>query len=247
MKYRLLVAIAGSACIAQPLATAQARLDYQERPHAFEGIKPRPVSGFDIEVLSATAERDDKAVDMGDRMRVRFFLDGQRHAYIVVRDIEQRVYYWLDRVKTPGSWTAGYNTFTWPTTILRQLPGLQPSDLGVVVRLDSEEPGALETIAPASWSVPDDPGTAAKRYAFVFKLREDAQLRATIFDELKGTPVFTADLGEQRGGRPFLFRWDLTKSAPVPGAYRLVIKGYVLTNNDPVSQVVRFIHPPEQK
>ena len=244
MIQRLIVAIACSICIAQQPATAQARLEYQERPYAFEGIKPRPVSGFDIELLSATAERDEKAIEMGDYMRVRFFLDVQRQAHLVVREIEQRMYYWLDRPK-PGKFTAGYNSFTWPTTIMRRLPGLQPSDLGVVVRLDREEPGAVETIALASWSMPDD--TAAKRYVFVFKLREDAQLRATIFDEPKGTPVFTADLGEQRGGRPFLFRWDLTKSTPVPGAYRLVIKGYILTNNDPVSQMVRFIHPPVQK
>lgn len=246
MKTVLLVAITCSVWASHGLAVAQRQLEYQERPYAFEGIKPRPVSGFDLELLSAIIEHEGKAIEIGDRLQLRFFLDRQRPVHLVVREIDQRLYYWLDKAKP--TWSIGYNTFNWPTnSVLRQLPGLTASDLGVVVRLDKEEPGALETVAPASLSPTADAGIAVRGYVFAFKLREDAQLRGTIFDETKGTPVFAADLGRQRGGRPFLLRWDLTKSPAPAGPYRLVLKGYVLTTNDPVSQVVRFVHAPTEK
>lgn len=246
MKTVLLVAITCSVWASHGLAVAQRQLEYQERTYAFEGIKPRPVSGFDLELLSAIIEHEGKAIEIGDRVQLRFFLDRQRPVHLVVREIDQRLYYWLDKAKTP--WTIGYNTFSWPTnSVLRQLPGLSAADLGVVVRLDKEEPGALETVAPASLSLTADADTAVRGYVFAFKLREDAQLRVTIFDETKDTPVFAADLGRQRGGRPFWLRWDLTKSPAPMGPYRLVLKGYVLTTNDPVSQVVRFVHVPTEK
>ena len=246
MKPVLLVAITCSVWVTHGLAVAQRQIEYQERPYAFEGIKPRPVSGFDLELLSATIEHEVKAIEIGDRLHLRFFLDRERAAYLVVREIDQRLYYWLDKAKP--TWTIGYNTFSWPTnSVLRQLPGLTAADLGVVVRLDKEEPGALETVAPASLSPTADAGTAVRGYVFAFKLREDAQLRGTIFDETRGIPVFAADLGRQRGGRPFLLRWDLTKSPAPAGSYRLVLKGYVLTTNDPISQVVRFVHASTEK
>lgn len=246
MKTTLFVAIACWLWAMPGLAPAQRKLEYQERPYAFEGIKSQPVSGFNLELLSAMIESQDQALEFGDRLHVKFYLDRARPAYLVVREIDQRLYYWLDRAKTP--WTAGDNTFDWPTlNVLRQLPGLRPADLGVLVRLDREEPGASETVAPASLSRTTGTSAAVTAYVFTFKLREDAKLRGTIFDETKGTPVFSADLGRQLGGRPFSYRWDLTKSSAPAGLYRLVLKGYVLTSNDPVSQVVRFVHAPKEK
>ena len=246
MKNVLLVAITCSVLSSHGLAVAQRQLEYQERPYAFEGIKPRPVSGFDLELLSAIIEHEGKAIEIGDRLQLSFFLDRLRPVHLVVREIDQRLYYWLDKAKL--SPIVGYNTFSWPTSnVLRQLPGISAADLGVVVRLDKEEPGALETVAPASLSTTAVAGTTVRGYAFAFKLREDAQLRGTIFDEIKGTPVFAADLGRQRGGRPFSLRWDLMKSPAPAGSYRLVLKGYVLTTNDPVSQVVRFVHASTEK
>lgn len=248
MRTPLLVAIMCSVWAAHGLAVAQRQLEYQERPYAFEGIKPRPVSGFDLELLSATIEHEGKAIEIGDRLQLRFFLDRQRPVHLVVREIDQRLYYWLDRAKPSTPWAAGYNNFGWPTnSVLQQLPGLRTADLGVVVRLDKEEPAAIETVAPATLSPTVDGGMAVRGYVFAFKLREDAQLRGTIFDETKGTQIFAEDLGRQRGGRPFLLRWDLTKFPASAGSYRLVLKGYVLTTNDPVSQVVRFVHASTEK
>jgi hypothetical protein len=68
--------------------------------------------------------------------------------------------------------------------------------------------------------------------------------RASFTKESGGEPVFVQDLGRQRGGRPFTVRWDLTVAPAPAGAYKLVLNGYVLSTNDPVSQVVRFYHQP---
>jgi hypothetical protein len=246
MKSVMLVSIICAAAASVGLAANQRQLDYQERPYAFEGVKPRPVSGFDIELLSATVEHAGKAAVIGDRLQLRFFLERKRPVYLVVREIDQRFFYWLDKAKS--SWTLGYNTFSWPaSSVLRHLPELSITDLGVLVRLDKEDPSALESVAPATFSTTADTNTTAKGYVFVFKVRDDALVRATVFDETKGMPVFATDLGQQRGGRPFPVHWDLVKFPAPAGPYRLVLKGYVLATNDPLSQVVRFLHVAAEK
>ena len=243
MRSTLLIGLVCAAWASVCFAVDQTQLEYQERAYAFEGIKPRPVSGFGLELISATIEHDGKAAAIGDRLQLKFFLDRQRPAHLVVRELDQRFFYWLDKAKS--SWVVGYNTFSWPTSsVLRHLPELNMADLGVVVRLDKEEPGALETVAPATLSSSADADATVTGYQFVFRLRNDAQVRATIVDETKGTPMFAGDLGQLRGGRPFPVRWDLRKFPAPAGSYRLVLRGYVLANKSPVSQVIRFVHAP---
>lgn len=246
MRSAWLIGLICAAWASVGLAVDQRQLEYQERAYAFEGIKPRPVSGFGLELISATIEHDGKAAAIGDQLRLKFFLGRQRPAYLVVRELDQRLFYWLDKAKS--SWVVGYNTFSWPTSsVLRYFPELNMADLGIVVRLDKEEPGALETVAPATLSSSADTDAPLTGYKFVFKLRDDAQVRATIVDETKGTPVFAGDLGQLRGGRPFLVWWDIRKFPAPAGSYRLVLKGYVLANNSPVSQVIRFVHAPAER
>jgi len=84
-------------------------------------------------------------------------------------------------------------------------------------------------------------------YAFVFRLRETASIKGTIYRGSGGDPVLVQDFGQQRGGRPFVFQWDLTGTAAPEGAYKLVMKGYVVSNNNSVAQVVHFYHRPHVK
>ena len=51
VRITFVVAIACSLWASPELAPAQRQLDYQERSYAFEGIKPQPVSGFDLELI----------------------------------------------------------------------------------------------------------------------------------------------------------------------------------------------------
>lgn len=227
---------------------AQRAVEYQERSYAFEGVKPSPVSGFDIELLSARVNYYDQPDKIGDRLQIRFFLDNPRPVFLVVREIDPKYYYWLDKVKPKTEWIAGFeNVFDWPTTeVIRELGGLKPNDLGIVARLDKREPSAVETVAPVLFYQSQYP-TQVNGYLFTFGLRDDAKVRGVIYEETKGAIVFSQDVGRQRGGRPFTLKWDLT-TAPAPtGQYRLVLSGYTLSTNDPISQIVRFIHMPMTK
>jgi len=166
----------------------------------------------------------------------------------VVRELDYRYFYWLDRVRPQTPWRSGYgNVADWPTRdVIRQLDGLRISDLGVVARLERESPSAVEKVAPVVFYQSQFP-TQVTGYVFHFRIREDAKLKGAVYKASGGAPVFSVDLGRQRGGRPFSVSWNVTTPRASEGVYRLVLSGYVLSNNDPVSQVVQFYHQPEIK
>ncbi|HWV46853.1 MAG TPA: hypothetical protein VN039_12685 [Nitrospira sp.] len=61
------------ALIAPLLLWADANLDYQNRGDRFEGVKPKPVSGYDIEVISVLADYREPAERLPDQLRVGFY------------------------------------------------------------------------------------------------------------------------------------------------------------------------------
>jgi len=66
------------------IAFAQTNLEYQKRADRYEGIKPKPVSGFDVELLSAQIAYQDDTRTLGDRYQVRFFLNEARPVHLLV-------------------------------------------------------------------------------------------------------------------------------------------------------------------
>jgi len=96
-KIFLLVLVTPLAC-ASLCAQAQDNLLYQKRTNRYEGIKPKPVSGFDIELVSARVDYSDNPERLGERFQARFFLDRPTNVYLVVRELDYRYYYWLDKV-----------------------------------------------------------------------------------------------------------------------------------------------------
>jgi len=224
---------------------AQDELQYQRRGDHYEGIKPKPVSGFDIELLSARIDYNDRAQGLADRFRLRFFLQQPTAVSITVRELDYRHYYWLDRIQPMTPWKAGFgNVFEWRTdAVVRRLGDLRISDLAVLARLDKRSPSALEKVAPVVLYQSQYP-QRVNGYVFDFRLREDAKVKAAVYAAEGGDALTHRDLGRERGGRTFSFRWDVA-APPVPeGWYKLVLSGYMLTTNDPVSQVVEFYHQP---
>ena len=227
-------------------AQAQTQLQYQQRANRYEGVRARPVSGFDIELLAAQVAYADNAEKIGERFHIRFFLTRPRAVHLVVRELDYRHFYWLDRVEPESPWRTGFaNVFSWSTAeVVRQLGDLRLSDLGVVVRLDRDTPSAIEEVAPALFYQSQFP-TAIRGYVFHFRLREEGMLRASIFKDAGAESIWSAPLVRRPAGRPFSYKWDLANSGPPEGAYRLVLSGYLLNTNDPISQVVRFHHRPQ--
>jgi hypothetical protein len=222
---------------------AQEDLQYQKRANRYEGVKPKPVSGFDIELLSARVDFNDNPDKLAERFHARFFLERPTEVHIVVRELDYKHFYWLDRVVAQSPWRSGFgNVFDWPTQdVVKQLADLRISDLGVVARLEREGPSAVEKVAPVVFYQTQFPSKVSG-YVFQFRLREDAKVKGTIYKVGASDPVFAQDLGKQRGSRPFAFKWDVTSPTASEGLYKLVLSGYMLATNDPVSQVVQFYH-----
>jgi hypothetical protein len=246
MRLRLLAFALGSAlATVGTVMPAQQELAYQKRAYRFEGIKPNPVSGFDIELLSARIDHQDDPDRIGERLYARFYLDQARVVNLFVRELDYKYYYWLDKVEPKTPWQGGFNNvFDWPTAdVIQHLRGLKLYDLGVVARLDKANPSADETVAPVVLYQRQVP-SQAKGYVFFFRLRDDAKVSATFSEDAGSEALVKQDLGTQRGGRPFAVKWDASAASALPGRYKLVLSGQVLSTNDRISQIVRFHHQP---
>lgn len=223
--------------------------DYMDRGDRSEGIRPRLVSGDNIELISVRAAPVGSAGSVPERMRLSFYLPQKEPVYVTVRELDYRYYYWMDKVRPPQPWQPGKtNSFRWPTRdVLQWLygRGLQPSDLGAVVRLSGTgTPSAEEQVAPAVLSVSDQP-VALQSYLFTFKTNVPARLDCTLYRAASRSAVWSKTFKDVRAGLPFTCQVPL--SLLRRNDYRLVVDGYSLDTNAPVSEEVRFFHSPDLK
>ena len=223
---------------------ADSNLDYQNRGDRFEGVKPKPVSGYDIEVISVLTDYQEPATQLPDQLRVGFYLQSQTPVHLTVREQDYRLYYWLDKVKPAKEWQAkSVNEYTWPTgAVLRQLDQkLNLYELGVLIRLGKGTPTDNEDVAPAIL-YHAQPSDKIKGYLFTMKTNGDARLSCKVLRGKEPTELMTQAFRRIPGGRPFTVRWDAAGAQE--GQYALVCNGYFLDTNQPLRQTVRFFHRP---
>jgi len=217
------------------------QLQYQDRGNRREGIRPKPVAGGDIELISARVDYKEEAVQLPDRLRLKFYLDRPAAVHVTVREVDYVHYYWMDHVQPDQPWRLGFgNMFEWPTRdVIRQLEGLRTYDLGVVARLERPESGRVERVAPVILYYANPPNFVTG-YVFTFRTNGDAQMTCTVYGA--SGSVFDREIPRQPGGRPFTVRWDATKVDP--GAHSLVLRGHFLNDNARLEQTVSFYHQP---
>lgn len=241
----VLNAAVGYALILVPFqGQAQTGLEYQDRGNRFEGIRPNPVSGYDIELISSLIDYGEELKGMPDALKLRFFAERADEISVTVREIDNQRFYWLDRVRLETPWTPGRaNTFGWDTRIVLQRvsPPLQVADLGVLVRVGRPEPSADERVLPAAVFATAAP-TKVDGYLFTFRPCCDANVSCTLYAEGAEKTLATQVFRRTPGGRPFTCRVNATALAP--GAYRLVLVGYLTETNQRIRQVVKFSHQP---
>jgi hypothetical protein len=223
---------------------ADSNLDYQNRGDRFEGIRPKPVAGYDIELISVLVDYQEPATQLPDQLRVAFHLQSQPAVHLTVREQDYRLFYWLDKVKPSKPWQSNaINEFTWPTgAVLRQLDQkLNPYELGVLIRLGRETPAKNEEIAPAIlYHV--HPPEKINGYLFTMKTNGDARLSCKVLRDGTADPLMSRSFRRIPGGRPFTVRWET--GAAQEGQYALVCDGYFLDTNQHLGQTVRFFHRP---
>ena len=105
-------------CLSPALLLAQTELQYQSRGQWYEGVKPKPVSGYDIELISVLVDYQEESQTLPQKLKLRFYLEQDEDVFLTVRELDYEYYYWLDRVKRdvthhgkPGT----YNSFEWET------------------------------------------------------------------------------------------------------------------------------------
>lgn len=230
--------------VADPSLWSQQSLDYKQRGDHYEGIRPRPVAGEDIELISALIDHDEGTGSVPDRLRIKFFLRASERAFVTVREQDYKYYYWLDRVSPQNKWRPGFeNEFVWSTgTVLRQLDQhFSIEDLGVLVRLNKESPSEPEQVAPVILYRTQSP-QVVRGYLFTLKPASDTHMSCSVYREGADTPLVTQGFKKLLGGRPFTMKWDAQHASE--GSYNLQCRGYFLDNSNPVAQTVRFYHRP---
>ncbi len=231
---------------APSLLWAQLDLQYQKRGDRYEGVKPKPVSGYDIELISVLADYQEPVETEGfpKRVTLRFYLEGKDEVNLTIRELDYRAYYWLDKVQPAKPWKPGFqNMFTWPTDpVLNQLrPKLNLYEIGALVRLNTVTSSTVEEVAPAVL-YHTKPPTQIEGYRFTMKTGEDARLLATIIEQDTGQEMDVQKFRRKRAGRPFTIQWD-AKSAP-QGAYLLKVTGFSLSTNESINKEINFYHQP---
>jgi len=230
---------------------AQLDLQYQSRSQEQsgswkEGVKPKPVSGLNVELISVLADYQEPVPSevFPTSVNLQFYLEEEHAVYVTVRELDYRTYYWLDKVQPARKWGKGFqNVFAWPTdpVLQRLTPGLDLYELGALIRLDAETTSTVERVAPGVLYHKDAPSTI-DGYFFTLKTGEDARLLATISQEATGKEVERQTFRRKRAGRPFTIHW-VAKDAE-PGLYKLDISGFSLSTNQTLSKEIHFYHQP---
>jgi len=114
-------------------------------------------------------------------------------------------------------------------------------DLGVLVRLDCDQPTAEERVAPVVLYQSQAPKDVSG-YVFTFKMSEGLNLKAKIFTGTGDQPIYQQDLGNKSGPGIFDIVWSAADRQG--GDYILIVSGYRLSNNEEVFQRVNFYHQP---
>jgi hypothetical protein len=217
-------------------------LQYQNRGNRHEGLKSKPVSGYDVELLSALVDWREPSSAWPETVHLRFYLPTAEPVFVTVRQPRPKTtYYWLDKVEPPSPWRAGaFNEFAWPTsTVLRSLPSVTFEDLGAVVRLRQAEPSREELIAPAALFHAQPP-SAVSAYRFTFKTNGAAHVAGAIYRDGQKEAIYQRPQDREQPGSPFTLRWD-AQGQP-EGEYLLVLSGFFDNDNTQLLKRVTFYH-----
>ncbi len=227
------------------VSTALSDTQYQSRGNRHEGVKPKLVSGYDIELISVKVDYREELLTLPEQYKLKFYLEKQTDVFLTVRELDYKHYYWMDKVQPGEPWRPGFNNlFEWPVKVIQQLDGLKLHDLGAVARLNRKEPGKIEKVAPVILYHTKSP-SVINGYRFTLKTNGDAKLKCTIYKEGSNDPVWKKVIRRQRAGRPFTVKWESKHAAK--GPYKLVVSGYFLYSNEPIDQTISFYHQPVVK
>ena len=88
----------------------QVSLQYQKRGDRYEGIKPKPVSGYDIELISALVNSlETRLIPRLHGSASNSIFEKPQSVHLVVREFDLSEYYWLDGFEPQVPWRRGFD------------------------------------------------------------------------------------------------------------------------------------------
>lgn len=227
-----------------PTVLASEWWEYQNRGDRWEGIAPRPVSGLDIELLSALVDYRENKQSTPSWCQLQFYLPHTREIDLRVQELRPKKFYKMDKVIPKSHWKQGLNHYKWPFTDVLEPLGLKIPKLGVLARFKTPAYTDTEHVVPVIF-YHSTPPSRIEGYLFAFKVGGSAELKYAIYQGKNDTPLITENLGRQYAGEPFIIYW---KSAGAKkGIYELIVDGEFLNDYTPIRQAVQFYHYPLTK
>jgi hypothetical protein len=188
---------------------AENHLTYQNRGSYYEGIKPKPVSGYDIKLISVLADYRESTTSFPEELKIQFYLLEDTDVYIIVRELDYQQFYWLDKVTHAASWSEGFgNTFTWSTgLVLQDLDdSMNMYDLGVLTCLGQSTPSSIEHIAPAIFFHTSPPATVTG-YWFTLKPNGRALVQCAVYPKEADEAIWSRTFRRKPAGQLFSVKW----------------------------------------
>jgi hypothetical protein len=223
---------------------------YQDRGNRHEGIKSEAISAGDIELISALVDYREQAVQLPHQLKIRFYLKQSNDVDVLIREVDNRYYYWMDKIEPRVPWRkATYNEFAWPTKdvlqhIVQRMGPMNMYDLGAVARLGSYKPQLIENVAPIIFYHTQLPAKI-EGYLFTFKIGNDARIQADVYRGTSKDSLFTQTFRRQRYDRPFVVHWKSKEHSE--GEYKIIVTGYFLDSGRHFAEEVHFYHKPNVK
>ncbi len=116
-------------------------------PDRYEGLLDEPNAKFEVDVLGFFGFRGGLDAGTADKLHILYFSGTAEPGFIQVREISSETNYVMQSKDDPGG-GARWREFAWPVKPVIQKNEIDPRDLGVIVRLGSDQDYGPE-LAPA--------------------------------------------------------------------------------------------------
>jgi hypothetical protein len=228
---------------------------HNDKGDRYEGLIDQPNAKREYTVLAFFAFHENLPRDLKGNLHVKYFVPDKEPVFIQARQNTRRTNYLMvskGAPSLPGQW----NHFQWPAGEVLGRPNLDHSDLGVVVRLKSDNE-YTEDLAPAVFYNQAEPRTLSRQYELILKLQRYSITRLKYTITAAGSPPVTCFYvknscsREPAGSEGFIevgnvvsLPIDLrsvTKAADV----NIQIEGEYKDRDDSLHAAYRFHHQPD--
>ena len=221
-----------------------ADLQYIDRGNRYEGVKERQVAGGGVKLISAVINQVHSIQqDNFGYYNLNFYLPNHNQVRdIVVQELKQRKYYWLDKVKI-DFFIEQLNNFKWSTKDVIEPLSLSISDLGAVVYLSTPyDNGEIDDyVAPALFYSGKLSSLSKPEYYFSFRLSARARVSYSIRQKGSEDEIYSVGSDEVPSDYPVVIPIGF-RLLPTEGIYELQIKGTYLSSYNDFSYIVAFYH-----